>query len=154
VGQGSTFQIYLSLIDEPADRPEPEAAPASATGGSETILLVEDDEGVRDLAGDVLRMKGYTVLAAATPGEGLRICTEHAGPIELLVTDVIMPEMNGRALADRVTALRAGIKVLYMSGYTDDIIVRHGIREPSLALVEKPFTPALFARRVREMLDG
>ena len=152
-GQGSTFKIYLPRCDEPL--PASQSAPGAAqpAQGTETILLVEDEDGVRSIASLALQANGYTVLAARHGEEALQICHEHRGPIHLLLTDVIMPRMSGRELADRIQALRPNLRILYLSGYTDDAIVRHGVLETGTAFLHKPFTPGRLARKVREVLD-
>jgi len=116
-------------------------------------LLVEDEESVRNLAGEILGTKGYQVLTAANGVEALRVCTEHVGQIDLMVTDVVMPQMGGRELAERIGTVRPEMKVLYMSGYTDDAVVRHGILEDHVSFIQKPFSPDLFALKVREVLE-
>jgi CheY-like chemotaxis protein len=121
--------------------------------GTETILLVEDEEGVRELARDILQGHGYTVLEARNGGEALLACERHQGPIPLLLTDVVMPQMSGRQLAERLAPLHPEMKVLYMSGYTDDAVIRHGVRDAGIAFLQKPFTPATVSRAVRELLD-
>jgi CheY-like chemotaxis protein len=123
------------------------------TSGTETVLLVEDDDQVRSLAGGILRRCGYRVLDAQNGGEALLIADEHPAPIDLLVTDVIMPRMNGRQLATRLTSRRPELQVLYMSGYTDDVVLRDGVRNREVAFLRKPFSPESLARRVREVLD-
>jgi CheY-like chemotaxis protein len=115
--------------------------------------LVEDEDVVCELARRILERQGYTVLPAHLPGEALRLSQGHGGPIALMVTDVVMPEMGGRELAEQLAASRPEMKVLYTSGYTDDAIARHGVLEPGVAYLEKPFTPASLARKVREVLD-
>ncbi len=153
-GKGTTFKIYLPRV-EGAPRPaaQPPVAPGSLRG-SETILLVEDEAAVRNLTRRVLQGYGYTVLPTEDGQEALRAAHEHHGPIQLLVTDVVMPKMSGRELAQRLGPQRPEMKVLYLSGYTDDAIVHHGVLEPGLAFLQKPFTPQTLARKVREVLDG
>jgi two-component system, cell cycle sensor histidine kinase and response regulator CckA len=121
--------------------------------GTETILLVEDDEMVRKLVNEVLDNEGYRLLEAANGVAALSICAQYEEPIHLLLTDVIMPEMSGRDLADRLAAVRPELKVLYMSGYTDDVIVHHGVLDEGTEFIQKPFTPDVLARKIREVLD-
>ncbi len=149
LGRGSTFSVYLPRVEE-----EPEAEPEVTTAPSphgETILLVDDDEDVLTLAAHVLRLEGYVVLEAATPSAALAICAEHKDPIDLLLTDVVMPVMSGRALVERVRPLRPEARVMYMSGYPGDVIGQHGVL-PSGSFVQKPFTPSALAVKVREAL--
>lgn len=120
--------------------------------GDETILLVEDEAGVRALTQHVLQTCGYKVLEAAHGGEAIRIAEKHAGSIDLLITDVVMPGIGGRLVAERVVALKPGTKVLYLSGYTDDAVVRHGVLQSEAAFLQKPFTPSLLAVKVRKVL--
>ena len=150
-GRGTTFKIYLPFVEELAV----EEAPASALAlprGTETILLVEDEAEVRALARESLEASGYQVLEAGRPGEALRLAEEHTGSIHLIVTDVVMPEMSGRALVERLTHLRPGAKVLYMSGYTHNAIVHQGALDQGIVFLQKPFTPGALARKVREVL--
>jgi PAS domain S-box-containing protein len=152
VGTGASFQIYLPRVDRSvAAAAAPSARPAR---GTETLLLVEDDDQVRALAREALQLSGYSVIEAASPELAIAFVREHAGRIDLLVSDVIMPGMNGRALADRVLALRRGLKVLFISGYPSSAIAQHGVLDPSTAFLHKPFTPAALARKVREVLDA
>jgi CheY-like chemotaxis protein len=153
LGQGTTFKIYLPRVEEAVESLQPRAAPTESLQGSETILVVEDDQSVRMLARDALEMDGYTLLEASDGQEALRVCEGHQGPIHLMVTDVVMPGMSGRQLAERLASLRPEMKVLYISGYADNAIVRHGVLEPGLAFLQKPFTPGALARKVREVLD-
>jgi DNA-binding NtrC family response regulator len=136
---------------EPA---RPGVTTAALQRGSETVLLVEDDEMVRNLTRRMLAGRGYTVLTASRGEDALGVVERHGGPIDLLVTDVVMPGMSGRDVARRVAALRPEVKVLYLSGYTDDAIVRHGMLEPGIAFVQKPFSGDMLARKVRELLDA
>jgi GAF domain-containing protein/CheY-like chemotaxis protein len=153
-GRGTTFRIYLPRIDEASALPGPKAALAQVPQGTETILLVEDEEAVRELARDILQANGYTVLDTQHGGEALLTCERHAGPIQLMVTDAVMPQMSGRELGERLAPLRPEMKVLYMSGYTDDAVVRHGVLDSGTAFLQKPFTPDMLARKVREVLDA
>jgi len=123
-------------------------------GGHETILLVEDEASLRELAKELLEEMGYTVLAAASPGEALAVCEKHAGAIDLLLTDVIMPVMSGKELSERIGSLKPGIKVLFTSGYTADVIAHRGVLEPDVRFLAKPFTLEALAREVRGALAG
>jgi PAS domain S-box-containing protein len=152
-GRGTTFKIYLPRVEEPAEAVEPDTAGAPSPGGTETILLVEDEAGVRSLARTALQAYGYTVLEASNGSEALQICERHEGPIHLLVTDVVMPGMSGKELADRLASGRPEIKALYVSGYTDGSIIHHGMLDPSVAFLQKPFSPDALARKAREVLD-
>lgn len=152
-GKGSSFKIYLPRS---ADIPVPAPMPIAHLlphRGSETILVVEDEDAVRSLVAAALRASGYKVLAASHPEEALQACREHDGEIHLLLTDVVMPQMNGRELAERLKSLRPETKILYMSGYTDAAILHHGILERGEAFLQKPFTPNSLARKVREVLN-
>jgi PAS domain S-box-containing protein len=153
-GQGAAFTIDLPRVDAPADLRGDPATPDAAPHGSETVLLVEDEPEVRGLARDILHQQGYTVLEAADGDEALELGRDHAGPIHLLVTDVVMPQMGGRELAARLQAGRHEIKVLYVSGYTDDAILHQGVSETGTAFLPKPFTASALAHKVREVLDA
>ena len=153
-GNGSTFKIYLPRVKESAAREEPREASAVPAQGSEVVLVVEDDAAVRPLVSGLLGAHGYKVLIAPGPEEALRICADHKETIDLLLTDLVMPKMSGRQLAERLVSLRPKLKVLYMSGYTDDAIVHHGVLEKGTAFLQKPFTPGALARKVREVLDA
>jgi two-component system cell cycle sensor histidine kinase/response regulator CckA len=153
-GQGTTFKIYLPRVTEAVPPAAVTPAPPASVRGSETILLVEDDEMIRNLVQKVLKANGYRVLVAANGRDAERVAGQHQGPIHLLMTDVVMPGMNGREVAERLAAARAGLRVLYLSGYTDDAIVHHGVLEPGVAFLQKPFTPAVLGRKVREVLDS
>jgi PAS domain S-box-containing protein len=152
-GRGTTFKLYFPRVGEPAAalRPPPETATLT---GTETILLAEDDEMVRPLAKGLLEKLGYTVLEAENAAQALKVASAHRGAIHLLVSDVVMPGASGRELARRLAATRPDTRVLYVSGYTDDAIVHHGMLEPGLHFLQKPFTPAALARKVREVLDA
>jgi PAS domain S-box-containing protein len=153
-GRGTAFKIYLPRVDAPKPAFRRVPAPVDVRRGAETLLLVEDEEDVRGLARDVLVESGYTVLEAATAEEAVRICEEHEGPISLLLSDVVMPNVSGPQLAKRLVHLRPEIQVLYMSGYTDEAIVHHGVLEPGTAFIEKPFTPEGLTGKVRDVLDA
>jgi len=153
-GHGTTFKIYLPRVDTPVGgEPEPPVTVESLRG-TETVLIAEDSDAVRKVARAVLERHGYTVLDASNGPAALEVAIWHSAPIHLLLTDVIMPEMSGRELADRLTELRPDVRVLYFSGYTDDAIVRHGVLEEGIAYLEKPFTPDKLAHKVREVLDA
>ena len=151
-GRGTTFKVYLPRVTGLPEGPTPRVH-AGVRGGDETVLLVEDDERVRKLARELLERKGYTVVEASAAEEALHVAARHAGPIHLLLTDVVMPGTNGRVLAQRLSEQYPYMKVLYMSGYTDNAIVDHGVLTPGVAFLPKPFTPVAFARAVREVLD-
>ncbi len=153
LGHGTTFKIYLPAITEPERSiPRPQSS-GNVTGGTETILLVEDDDAVRAIGVLVLQTHGYQVLAADSGKRALRILEKHRESVHLLVTDVIMPQMSGRELAETLGAKYPNLKVLYLSGYTDDSVIRHGILQAEVAFLQKPFTPLSLARKIREVLD-
>ena len=154
-GQGSTFEVYLPRIDQDVDAkvPEPEADAHETHSGTETILIVEDESVVRELSGRVLEDLGYVVVLASHPQEGLDYVEQYTNHIDLLITDVIMPGMSGKDLADRALELRPNLRVLYISGYTDDAIVDHGVLSPELDFLAKPFTPGVLGQKVRQVLD-
>ena len=152
-GQGATFKIHLPrhVATDPEPAPPPPPPPAR---GHETILLVEDEPFLLAMTGRMLEQLGYRVLPAATPAEAIRLANENPGRIQLLMTDVVMPEMNGRELAKRLLADHPGLKRLFMSGYTADIIALHGALDPGMHFIAKPYTPADLARKIREALAG
>jgi CheY-like chemotaxis protein len=152
-GQGSTFKIYLPKVKEYVKGEEKEQTPVIKLDGSETVLIVEDDDSLRKLAQKFLQSYGYRVLAAENGEDALRISKEHEGPIDLLITDVVMPKMNGKETAERLQPLYPRMKIIYMSGYTDDSIVHHGVLAPGLNFIEKPFSPKGLACKMREVLD-
>jgi len=152
IGVGTTFKIYLPRTDESLQVYKRDSGPEEFLRGTETILLAEDEEVVRKLACKVLRLYGYQVLDAADGPEALLICESHSGPIDLLITDVIMPGMSGRTLATRLAELRPEMKVLYMSGYTDKAIVHHGVLDGDTDFIQKPFSTDVLAIKVRECL--
>ncbi len=154
VGVGTTMKVYLPRVPNAGSSPDSPANLASMPRGHETVLLVEDEDAVRSLARLVLRNYGYTVLEASHGEAAIRLADEHAGHIDLLVTDVIMPGMGGRALAAALLERRPGLRVLYLSGYTDDAVVRHGILQEQVLFLQKPFAAAALARKVREVLDA
>jgi PAS domain S-box-containing protein len=152
LGRGTTFKIYLPRVDAAPDTLLPAREPVTVAG-TETILLAEDDAVLRPLAKGLLEKLGYTVIDAENAAAALEAARQHAGPIHLLVADVVMPGASGRELARELEKSRPDTKVLYVSGYTDDAIVHHGMLEPGLNFLQKPFTPASLARKVREVLD-
>ncbi len=152
-GHGTSFKVYLPMTEAEASSRRSRQDTRGLPIGSETVLLVEDDESVRALSRSVLAMSGYTVLEANGAAAALRICEQHTGSIQIVVTDVVMPETGGRILVERLGAMRPAIKALYVSGYTDDTVLRHGVLEEGTHFLQKPFTPAALANKVREVLD-
>ncbi len=152
-GRGTTFRIYLpgSALRNGSEAPSGEELDLQR--GTETVLLVEDEDQVRHVARDILRRSGYTVVEAENAGEALLVCEQHQGPIHLLLTDVVMPKMTGRQLADRLQPLRPEMRVLYMSGYTGGAIVQLDILPPGIAYLQKPLTPTTLLRKIRDLLD-
>ena len=154
-GSGTTFKMYFPVVSRaPAISPSTHPHDARPITGSETILLVEDEERLRLLIRAILTKCGYNVLEAQSGGDALLLCEQHPETIHLLLTDVVMPRMSGRQLADRLRLVRPEMKVLYVSGYTDDAVVRHGILEATVAFLQKPITPGPLARKVRDVLDS
>jgi PAS domain S-box-containing protein len=153
LGRGTTFKIYFPQVREEV---APTVAETVATDvrGTETILVAEDQRGIREIVRVALTRYGYTVLTADRGAEALRIVREHSGPIDLLLTDVVMPVMSGRELVARVQQTHPNIKILYTSGYTDDAMIRHGVLDPGAAFLEKPFRPLALVKKVREVLDA
>lgn len=153
-GIGTTFKIYLPSATELNAAPINPASSDEALTGSETVLIVEDDLAVRQVIRWALVRNGYSLLEAKDGAEALNLIANHPGPIQLLLTDVIMPGMNGKELALQIAQIRPDIKVLFMSGYTDETIVQHGVLEPNVAFLQKPFSPINLARKVRAVLDS
>src|SRR5205809_225751 len=153
-GHGTTVKIYLPRVPGVAESPAPASEPQQVRGGDETVLLVEDAAPVRTLARRSLEARGYRVLDAADGPSALELSARHAGGIDILVTDVVMPGMSGRELAERLVPARPSMKVLYTSGYTDDAMVRQGVLNAGVAFLQKPFVPDTLARKVRQVLDG
>jgi signal transduction histidine kinase len=151
--KGTAFQVHLPCADEPATMKSHSGVHPAAPKGTETILMIEDDDGVRRLGGRVLEMLGYTVLCAESGLQALDLARDHKGKIDLVLTDVVMPEMSGREVERRLAEAGHGARVLFMSGYTDDAILQHGVLESGVAFLQKPFTPATLGRKVREVLD-
>lgn len=153
VGHGTAFKVYLPRVSGPASNARSELLSQTMPRGTETVLLVEDEETVRATAGHILRGCGYRVLEASNGKEGLRLSEIEPGPIHLLISDVVMPHMGGRGLAELITAKRPRCRVLFLSGYTDDAVIRHGVLEGEFAFLQKPFTPSGLAQKVRNVLD-
>jgi two-component system, cell cycle sensor histidine kinase and response regulator CckA len=152
VGHGSIFKIYFPRCDEHVAEDVPGAVADRTASGKATILIVEDDPGIRELSTKILSRYGYKVLAAEGGEEARKICEHHDGVIHVLLSDVVMPGMNGPMVADMLTKMRPGLKVVFMSGYTDNVIVRHGVMERDLPFLQKPFTPERLARKIVEVL--
>jgi two-component system, cell cycle sensor histidine kinase and response regulator CckA len=153
VGKGTRFEVYLPIVEEACVAQDTSQNRLPPQGGKETILLVEDEEGLRALARQVLQSKGYTVLEAGNGEEALRITEKNVATLDLLLTDVVMPHMGGRVLAEAVASRYPSVDVLYMSGYTDDAVLRHGVMQSENALIQKPFTMDALLYKVREALD-
>lgn len=152
---GTTFKIYFPQVDEPRDieQVKEKGVKEGLHHGDETILLVEDNEEVRKVTAQILKMQGYKVLEVSNEGDAFSICDQHGGPIHLMITDVVMPEMDGPELAKRLSSLYPEMKVIYMSGYVVDVISHHGILKERVNYIQKPFTVNELARKVREVLD-
>ncbi len=153
-GQGTTFNIHLPCCDDPAEKLRPATVAPDLPRGHETILLAEDDPSVRGLATTMLKRQGYHVLTAANGDDALALAAQHPERIDLLLTDVVMPGMNGRELSERLLRLRPGLAVLFASGYTEDTILRHGVRGETPRFLTKPFTLPTLANKVRQVLDA
>ncbi|MGE0705157.1 MAG: ATP-binding protein, partial [Vicinamibacterales bacterium] len=154
VGRGSTFKVLLPRVEEPLERTSTQRIDPERLVGSETILIVEDEKGVRALVRRILEGYGYTILSAAAPQQALDLVAETTEPIQLLISDIVLPDMPGPELAARIVAMRPGIGVLYSSGYTDGDIVQRGILAEGVPFLQKPYLPAILGRKVREILDG
>ena len=154
IGFGTTVKVYLPRAQEAVSKAEPVPTADGPVDGSETVLLVEDEDSIRTLLGRELGASGYKVLEAGNAEDAVDLCRRHQGPIHLLVTDVVMPRISGHELADRLASLRPDMRVLYMSGYTDDAVVRHGVLESATAFLQKPFTPNQLLRKMRDVLDA
>lgn len=152
-GKGSTFKVYLPRVDGPIEEPHVAQPRALSKRGAETILLVEDEEEVRDLIQTVLAEHGYGVIPARDPQHAEQLAVSYAGEIHLLLTDVVMPGTSGRELASRISSHRPGIRVLFMSGYTENVITSGGMLEKGLAFLQKPFSPTVLVEKVREVLN-
>jgi PAS domain S-box-containing protein len=154
VGVGTTFKVYLPRVEQADEVPETPSKKLAPPRGTETILLAEDEAGVRALAGYVLASCGYTVLEAIDGADAVRVAAGYAGPIHLLITDVVMPGEGGRAVAEHVAQRHPGVRVLFMSGYTDDAVIRHGVLREGMNFLQKPFAPLALALKAREVLDA
>jgi signal transduction histidine kinase len=154
-GKGTTFRIYFPRVEAPLDAVARPSHSGPMPHGTETLLVVEDDAAVRNLARGILEALGYEVLLAANGQDAMRVVRDHKGaPIQLVVTDVIMPQMGGKVMMDWLHTADPGLKVLFTSGYLDDAIAHHGVLEPGVAFLPKPYTPGVLARRVRDILDA
>jgi CheY-like chemotaxis protein len=152
--QGASFQIFLPRVAESAAEIPATTSADGAIGGSETILLVEDSQPLRKLTQSFLESHGFRVLVAKDGEEAIKVATQHSGKIDLLFTDVVMPGMNGRAVAETLLPRQPGMRVLYTSGYTDSFVARHGVLEEGMVLLHKPFTEEVLISKVREVLDS
>jgi PAS domain S-box-containing protein len=153
LGHGTTFKVYLPMVQAPAEKSAPEKTVQGHEPGTETILFVEDEQSVRELVSEYLSARGYQVLDAADGQQALEIAAAHPGKIQLLITDVVMPRLSGRELAARLTAARPNLKVLYISGYTDDSVFRHGVLQGGMDFLQKPFNLKALAAKLREVLE-
>jgi two-component system, cell cycle sensor histidine kinase and response regulator CckA len=154
LGRGSTFKLYFPRVSEPvSDEPDGRGASAPPVGLMETILLVEDERAVRELTFKMLQQLGYTVLTAENGDEALRVSAAHPGEISLLLTDVVMPGMSGRQLADALSLERQAIRVLFLSGYTENTVVHHGVLDSGVDFLPKPFSREVLAKKLREILS-
>ena len=153
-GAGSTFRLYFPSVKEPVVRAKNKPISSESLTGSETILVAEDENNLRQLACEILRKHGYNVLEAANGGSALLKCEKYKNPIHLILSDVVMPEMSGLELVNRLLSIHPEMKVLYMSGYTDDAVIRHGILEDKVQFLQKPFSPISLLEKIRTILDG
>jgi CheY-like chemotaxis protein len=153
-GRGTTFKIYLPYARTPVERFSHSIVTARPSRGSETILLVEDEDLVRNLEREVLEASGYTVLEADSASQALELADDHRGTIDLLLTDVVMPHVSGPELAEQLAARRPTVRILYTSGYAANMIAQQGVLEPGVAFIPKPLTPTSLTHKVREVLDG
>ncbi|HEY5839510.1 MAG TPA: ATP-binding protein, partial [Pyrinomonadaceae bacterium] len=154
LGHGTTFKIYLPQVDDPVTTEQAKLEDDSIPGGSETVLLVEDEDVVRGLAQRILEEAGYRVITANGGEEAVTWCANNSETVHLLLTDVVMPDTSGKDLAERLTSLSPQTKVLFMSGYTDEAIVHHGVLDSNVEFLQKPFTPTALSRKVRQVLDS
>ena len=153
-GKGTTFRIYFPRVAQDGAMSPPLPTNSEAARGSETVLVVEDEDLVRKLVRTILESRGYAVLDAHGGDEAFQVCRNHQGPIHLLITDVVMPRMNGKEVAERLQSIYPEMSVLYVSGYTASAIDQHGVLEAGIRFLQKPFTPLVLANQVRELLDS
>jgi DNA-binding NtrC family response regulator len=153
-GLGTTFKIYLPRVQHQADKIETSKTLEETVRGSGTLLLVEDEEAVRQSAREFLALIGYSVLEAQNGEDALRVAREYAGPIDLMVTDVVMPHLGGAKLAEQLLAERPKMKVLFVSGYAENTVLRHGKINVTTRFLQKPFSLKMLARKIREVLEG
>jgi two-component system cell cycle sensor histidine kinase/response regulator CckA len=153
LGRGTTFKIYFPQVQSALEPARVPTQPAAAAGGAETVLVVEDEPAVRELAAGTLREKGYTVFEAVNGADGLRVARQHEGKIDLVLTDVVMPMMGGKEMVDQLRTVRPDTKALFTSGYTEDVIGHHGVLRPGILFLQKPYLTSTLARKVREVLD-
>jgi CheY-like chemotaxis protein len=154
VGKGASFKIYFPRVEQPLDVAATSVQTGPLPRGTETLLVVEDEPAMKHLAAGVLKAQGYTVLHANNGQDALKVAHEHKGsPIRLVVSDVIMPRMGGKVMAEWLKTSYPDIKILFTSGYTDDAIAHHGVLETGVEFLSKPYTPATLTRKVRKMLD-
>jgi len=154
LGRGTTFHIYLPRTHVPVSEEQPSQETDENLRGTETVLLVEDEESVLQLSKRILEQLGYAVLAAENPLDALELARSHSGRIDLLLTDVIMPGMNGKEFTEKLSAIKAGFRAIFMSGYTDDVIAQHGVLDEGVHFLQKPFSVQSLAAKVREVLDA
>jgi two-component system, cell cycle sensor histidine kinase and response regulator CckA len=154
LGKGTTFNIYLPYVEGQTESPSPADFDTGDLHGTETILLVEDEEIVRKLVEAALKREGYQVLSASDAIEAIKMCEQHTGPIDMMLTDVVMPGMSGWELASHLTTVRHEMKVLFMSGYTENLTIKAGVLNKDIHFIQKPFTPLTLARKIREVLDA
>jgi DNA-binding response OmpR family regulator len=151
--KGSTFKVYLPRVEGSVEDAPAKHTPLKEQRGTETVLLVEDEQAVRDLVSTILTQQGFRVIVARNPRDAEEIASRHREEVHLLLTDVVMPGTSGRELAARIMVCRPDIRVLYMSGYTENLITRGGMLEEGLAFLQKPFSPVTLLQRIREVLD-
>jgi CheY-like chemotaxis protein len=153
IGKGSSFKVYLPRVFEAEQELLTASRLLEAVPGKETILLVEDDPLVRDLTLEILQSRGYSVLVADRPDVAISLCQLHPEKIHLLLTDVVMPGMSGSEMAEKIAAMRPGIGILFMSGYTDNTVLRRGSVGQNSSFLQKPFSPTILGKKIRDMLD-